>query len=84
MADLKEKAVLFSLAKSKTNDSFTNSLTAVVKKRMLLYLNSRRTIFFDVLLPALLMAVGIGVTTRTFFERSESRILGPERMEYNN
>ena len=51
---------------------------------MLLYLNSRRTIFFDVLLPALLMAVGIGVTTRTFFERSESRILGPERMEYNN
>lgn len=36
------------------------------------------------LLPAILMCLGIWTTTFSFFARSPSRVLGPERLGYNN
>ena len=56
----------------------------MVKKRSLLYWNSKRYVFFDMLLPAILMCLGIWTTTFSFFARSPSRVLGPERMGYPN
>jgi hypothetical protein len=48
-----------------------------------LYYNSKKYLFFDVVFPALLMAVGIGATKFSIYEKSPSEILGPERIGYN-
>ena len=54
---------IFTLSESKIDDSFMNSAKAVVRKRYLLYRNSKRYIFFDIFLPVLFMIAGIWVTT---------------------
>jgi hypothetical protein len=54
---------VFTLAESKTDDSFCNSFNAVIRKRYLLYKNNRRYIFLDFCLPLLFMVLGISVTT---------------------
>ena len=75
---------VFTLAESKTDDSFCNSFKAVGHKRYLLYKNSRRYIFLDFCLPLLFMVLGIWITTFESFSRSPTEILGPERMGFDN
>jgi len=75
--------VEFNLSESPTDDSFSNSFKAVTYKRYLLYKNSKKYIFFDIFLPAIFMILGVVVTNMAdTFERSESRILAPDRVPY--
>jgi len=63
-------------------DDWCTSFTAVVKRRALVYANSKRTLFCEVCVPALLMVLGIAVTGLEHVGRSESRILAPDRIDY--
>ena len=65
-------------------DNFCTSFSAVVKRRSLVYSNSKRNLFFEVCLPALLMIVGIAATSIKHVARSNSQILAPSRIDFPN
>jgi hypothetical protein len=71
---------IFNLAESQTDDSFCNNFCAVISKRSLLYWTNKKQAFFEILIPAIIMAVGIACTQIEYANRSPSRIMSPSRI----
>ena len=75
----KGKGEKYSLAESASDNTFFNNFSAVVTKRLLLY-QSLSSVVYELLVPILIMAGGVSLTSIDFFSRSESKILSAERI----
>jgi hypothetical protein len=75
----KGKGEKYSLAESSSDLTFFNNFSAVVTKRLLLY-QSLSSLVYELLVPILIMAGGVSLTSIDFFTRSESKILSAERI----
>ena len=69
----------FSIAESPLDESFCNNFKAVLSKRILFY-RSKQAVFYEFILPIIIMVFGIGATSIDFFNRTPSRILQPDRV----
>ena len=74
----------YKLSLHKSDDTFINSFKAVVRKRIWLYQASPKYLMLDVFFPLIFMAVGVFATSFEIFSTSPSRILGPDRIGYEN
>ena len=72
------------LSKHRSNDTFCNSFRAVVRKRVWLYQSNRKYLILDVFFPMIFMMAGVFATSFAHFGTSPSRILGPDRIGYEN
>ena len=73
----------FSLSEHDADSSFMQNFSAIFYKRFLLY-QSWRSLFVEILGPAMIMIVGTCLISIDMFERTESRLLSPARIADKN
>lgn len=78
----REKAQKFSLIdnQKELDESFLNSLKAVLYKRVMTYKRNWRALFNEIVLPSLIMVLGFSASILAPTWRSPSRILDPSRL----
>jgi len=70
------------LSEHDADSSFLQNFLAIFYKRFLLY-QSWKSLFVEILGPAMIMVVGTCMVSIDMFERTESRVLSPSRIADN-